>query len=1026
MKVYSITLLINISFVLSHLSAQTGIDSLLIKLNQTEDVIERCDIFINIGNSHSKTQPDSAIYYYRQCHNIALSNQNINYQALSLKLISELHNSKRDNSKALDYSYKALQLFEESEDNLMIATLLHQIASIFIRERKFEDAFESALKASEIFIEIENKDMASVCINLLGIIKYTTGNFEEAKIFYLESLKYYEELSDIQGIARANNNIGLVFYQIGDYEKSTEHHLKSLAIKEELKDIKGMAASYNNLGIISRNKGDFDKAIDFFQKSLSIYENLNEKAQISGCLMNIGLINNNQGNYEKAIDYFEKALDINKSLGSKKGVADAYNNIGLSLIFLSKHSEAHNYFQNALIIGKEIDDIRGTSKILANIGLIYHFMLDYEKAFEYYRMSLQQNEEIGNMFAVSRLLGNIAYIHTNLADKVRGIDSLQYLLHLDSIIFYSLKSIEIAEALGALSIKADVSSTLAKAYYGKGDYIKAESYFLENIELTNRSTMISFSFISESEKELFFNKIANTYMAFYSFALERMADNPNIINEVYNNALKTKGLLLKSSTAMRNAVLSSGDSIMIDNYNEWLKLKKEISKLYTSESVNQLNSLKDIEEHANTLEKELIKSSKTFADFTKIQDINWRDIQNGLKKNEAAIEFLHFKTLGSKLSLLSDTTFYCALIIRPESTHPEMIKLCEESDIQSLLEMSTINTVNYINSIYGTRSAKNPALYKLLWEPLEKHIEGVKTVYISPSGLLHKISFASIYNDQNLYLCDAYDIRMQTSTAKLAMPETFKFNKDITASIFGGINYNKPDTKIETWKYLEGTKAESEKIYAIFKKQKIKASLYSGSESTEDVIKSNAGNSNILHIATHGFFFPDPATIREKEKTVIIKGEVDFRGGSESFGSWAIMKNPNPLMRSGLVFAGANAIWDEGIIEGEDGVLTAQEVAHIDLRNTELVVLSACETGLGDIKGTEGVYGLQRAFKMAGAKFIIMSLWQVPDKETEEFMVLLYSYIFKYKDIRKAFSQTQNEMRKKYDPFYWAAFVLIE
>jgi CHAT domain-containing protein len=132
-------------------------------------------------------------------------------------------------------------------------------------------------------------------------------------------------------------------------------------------------------------------------------------------------------------------------------------------------------------------------------------------------------------------------------------------------------------------------------------------------------------------------------------------------------------------------------------------------------------------------------------------------------------------------------------------------------------------------------------------------------------------------------------------------------------------------------------------------------------------------------------------------------------------------------MRSGLVFAGANHSWtDAAPLSGDDGVLTALEVAQLNMSSTNLVVLSACETGLGDIRGNEGVYGLQRAFKMAGVHFIMMSLWQVPDKETVEFMETFYKHFLALRDVKKAFSQTQKEMRKKYEPFYWAAFVLIE
>ncbi|MDV7396359.1 CHAT domain-containing protein, partial [Arthrospira platensis SPKY1] len=140
----------------------------------------------------------------------------------------------------------------------------------------------------------------------------------------------------------------------------------------------------------------------------------------------------------------------------------------------------------------------------------------------------------------------------------------------------------------------------------------------------------------------------------------------------------------------------------------------------------------------------------------------------------------------------------------------------------------------------------------------------------------------------------------------------------------------------------------------------------------------------------------------------------------------------NPMMRSGLVLAGGNHAWQHGrpLYPGlEDGILTAQDITQMNLRNTELVVLSACETGLGDIQGNEGVYGLQRAFKIAGAQYLIMSLWRVPDEETAEFMEKFYRYWLEGKlPIRNAFREAQREMRRKYEnkPHKWAGFVLVE
>jgi len=268
---------------------------------------------------------------------------------------------------------------------------------------------------------------------------------------------------------------------------------------------------------------------------------------------------------------------------------------------------------------------------------------------------------------------------------------------------------------------------------------------------------------------------------------------------------------------------------------------------------------------------------------------------------------------------------------------------------------------------------------------------------------------------------------MQTSTVKIVHSDNFEFNQIKSVSVFGGIEYNSDSTTSEVWNYLEGTETESKHIVKLFRKNELDVKLFSRRYATEKEFKQIASKSNIIHIASHGFFYPDPGLEIEEADNVTEYGDIEFRGGERGIGVETFVESTNPLMRSGLVLAGANDVWrSTGKIEGEDGVLTAQEVALIDMRNTTLVVMSACETGLGEIRGSEGVYGLQRSFKMAGVDNLIMSLWKVPDKETVAFMKSFYKKLLKYEDIKKAFHETQQEMRFKYDPYFWAAFVLIE
>lgn len=210
---------------------------------------------------------------------------------------------------------------------------------------------------------------------------------------------------------------------------------------------------------------------------------------------------------------------------------------------------------------------------------------------------------------------------------------------------------------------------------------------------------------------------------------------------------------------------------------------------------------------------------------------------------------------------------------------------------------------------------------------------------------------------------------------------------------------------------LPGTEKEVREVKNIFVQKKVNVSLFTKESASEENLKALDGHSpTVLHISTHGFFLP----------------ETDRKNKKEHDNSYT--ETSDPLLRSGLVLAGGNYAWNGKMpLEGvEDGIATAYEISQLNLSNTELVVLSACETALGDIKGSEGVFGLQRAFKMAGVKRMIVSLWQVPDKETAELMTSFYSYWMNGQAIADAFARAQGDMRKKYPSFYWAAFVLVE
>jgi CHAT domain-containing protein len=415
------------------------------------------------------------------------------------------------------------------------------------------------------------------------------------------------------------------------------------------------------------------------------------------------------------------------------------------------------------------------------------------------------------------------------------------------------------------------------------------------------------------------------------------------------------------------------------------------------------------------------------------------EIRENLLPDEVAIEFVSFKLYNKRPT---DSTIYAAYILAKKDSVPVFVSLFEERQLQKLLDSAGTDASTIVNSFYRGTELKNKSaatvlgkqLYNLVWAPLEPYMQGIKKVSYSPAGKLFSIAFQALPVDSNTLLMDKYKLQQYLSTRQVALRNSgAEAKRPSGIGLFGDAVFTQDSTELlkrkkhnntyniytapnrggtGIWTDLPGTADEVTKIQKLFEQNGIATNLFVKADANEERLKSLSDNSpQVLHIATHGFFLP---AIERKKKDA----------GRET----AYTLLDEPLLRSGLILAGGNYAWSgKTPIDGvEDGIVTAYEISQLNLSNTELVVLSACETALGDVKGSEGVFGLQRAFKMAGVKKMIVSLWQVPDKETAELMTTFYGFWLKGSSIEDAFAKAQADMRKKYSPFYWAAFVLIE
>lgn len=583
----------------------------------------------------------------------------------------------------------------------------------------------------------------------------------------------------------------------------------------------------------------------------------------------------------------------------------------------------------------------------------------------------------------------------------------------------------------------NIVNSLIKSEYCLKNFQSLENLIQDNSKNTIEQIKKVFNFSSQDSKRDFLNSVQNDFNLYLSIAFHQ--DQLNQLHEInLNNHLFLKGVLLKSSQGILKELSKVKDPNVKNDLDEYLYNKYLLTRIQNTETLQNTkdDDLDELLSLVAAYESKLTQYYNQHFDNNLNSNFSWRDVQILLKENDIAIDFAYFTDYFSG-NLNEPKVQYIAYIFDNNSTQPIMVKLFEESDLKTILDQdkSPNNLYKHRGAVARvTANVSNKQLFDLIIKPLMPYLRNKTSIYFVPDGLLHQISMSAIQDESNNYILNQFDCHLLSSLQNIEQVDDVFIPSNIT--LFGGIEYNYKEninqpvqkssikstiitneqrsTLNTNWEYLPGTLTEVNSILNLIEKQTITSKKFDGKEATESQVKKMDKNApEILHIATHGFFF-------EQQKNQTNQNQLNKN---------LYMSSNNPLLRSGLLFYGANYAWSYGDnpFETENGILTSQEISNLDLSNTKLVVLSACETGLGVIDGNEGVYGLQRSFKMAGVNEIIMSLWQVPDKETAEFMTLFYKNWFETKTLNTAFIKTQKEMQLTYpkEPFKWAGFVLV-
>ena len=609
------------------------------------------------------------------------------------------------------------------------------------------------------------------------------------------------------------------------------------------------------------------------------------------------------------------------------------------------------------------------------------------------------------------------------SDLLANIGSIYYHLgKTDSALFYQEKSLCYGNEYDLDPYKkASLYAYKCKQYSKSNEFAK---YILYGSN--NRDSWMN-KLINEFKESTSYNRmeLRNKQIPWYQNFLPDLACKTNdslMVRSAYNAQLISKNLLLNTEQSLRSAILASQDTTLINPYLSVQRLKKELVNIANEKDLKKEEKEErafSVREKINILERKLIDKSELYGDYVKKLKIDIDEISKFLRKGEIAIEF----------AISSDSIYY-ALVLKGNKSIPQIIKLCTLSELIS----------------------KKPDIYNTIWKPIMPNLDDVNTIFFSPAGELYNLPIEYANSTKNHNIGEKYEIYRLSSTREIVISRDSTYKIQIypnNAVLYGYLDYDADDnfksnrrasldkTNIMTRfsrkerglranvGRLEYSKTEIHDIDSLLVSNNyaVVDSIYENNHGTETSLKEySQKHMSILHLATHGFYITKKEMDNYKNLDFL---SLDDANSDEI--------EDKELVRSGLLFAGANHTLerDSVIPEGyDDGILTALEVASLDLIGLDLVVLSACQTGQGDL-GEDGVLGLQRGFKKAGANSILMSLWKVEDEATQILMTQFYKNLVSGQSKRQSLRSAQKYLREynrgQFDkPEYWAAFILLD
>ncbi|MBW4618528.1 MAG: tetratricopeptide repeat protein [Cyanosarcina radialis HA8281-LM2] len=895
---------------------------------------------------------------------------------------------------------EALPLFRAAGDKAGEALTLLGIGRVYNDLGEQQKALDYYHQSLPLWRQVGDKAGEATTLNNIGAVYDDLGEKHKALEYFNQSLPLSRQVGDKSQEASTLNNIGLVYSTLGEKQKALDYYNQSLPLRQQVGDKSGEATTLNNIGLVYSALGEKQKALDYYNQSLHLSQQVEDQAGEATTLNNIGGVYDALGEKQRALDYYQQSLPLRQQVGDRAGEARTLNNIGLVYSALGEKQKALDYYNQSLPLSHQVGDKAGEATTLNNIGLVYDALGEKQKALDYYNQSLPLSHQVGDKAGEARTLNNIGGVYDDLGEKHKALD-------------YYNQSLHLSHQVGNKSQEATILGNLASLERSRGNLKAALTYINSAIDIIeDLRTKIA----NPDLRTSYFATVRGYYQLKTDILMQLHKQEPKqgYDAQALETSERSRARTLIELLTESNANIRQGVSPQL--LERETTLRQQLSALetrrlqllggkYTPEQKAALEKEDaQLQDRYQQLQTQIRTSSPRYAALKYPQPLTLTQIQQLLDDNTVLLEY----SLGEERSYLWVVT----------NTSIKSYELPKKADIEASARKfySLLTDRRSFNFKPDELEQANQQLSQILIAPATEEL-GQKRLVIVSDGALAYIPFVTLYRPKSNepLLVTREVVNLPSAGTLSSLREQVKGRKSApkTIAVMADPVFTKDDDRLKPntkpvppnnnldlelsqsslersatesgveFARLTNTRTEAEEIVKLVPKNQFDLKLDFAANLT-NINRPELSQYRIVHLATHG-----------------------------------ILNSANPTA-SGVVLS---TIDQKG--QPKNGFLRLRDIFNLNLP-ADLIVLSACQTGLGKEISGEGIVGLTRGFMYAGSPRVVVSLWSVDDAATAKLMKRFYQGLLSQGlTPAAALRQAQLEMHQQgLAPYYWAAFTI--